>query len=236
MDIHGRDGRHSRRELLKMTPLLTAGVLAWPAGRRWLLEHGSSLSDAAAAAIGGGGLAPTFVDRDVTPLDRFPVNSYLTDDPEIDLADWRLEVSGQVTRATEMTLDAIRQLPKRVQNTRHLCVEGWEVIGAFGGTPLASFLDRIGAARNARFLEVGCADDYYESIDMATARHPQSLLCYEMSGVPLTRAHGAPLRLVLPTKLGYKQPKYIVSLAVTNVLTARRGYWVDQGYPWHGGL
>ena len=77
---------------------------------------------------------------------------------------------------------------------------------------------------------------YYESIDMASARHPQSLLCYEMHGEPLTREHGAPLRMVLPIKLGYKQAKYVVALHVTRVLSGRRGYWEDQGYPWHGGL
>ncbi len=71
---------------------------------------------------------------------------------------------------------------------------------------------------------------------MASARHPQSLLCYEMYGQALSRGHGAPLRLVMPTKLGYKQAKYVVALNVTSVLSSRRGYWEDQGYPWHGGL
>ena len=96
---------------------------------------------------------------------------------------------------------------------------------------MSAFLDQVGASSRARFVEVRCADDYYETIDMASVRHPQSLLCYEMYGRPLTREHGAPLRLVLPTKLGYKQPKYIVSLKVTDVLTAKRGYWPEQGYP-----
>src|SRR5262249_18053096 len=117
-----------------------------------------------------------------------------------------------------------------------LCIEGWDVIGSFGGVSMAAFLNHVGAAADARFLEVRCADDYYESIDLATARHPQSLLCDEMYGVPLTREHGAPLRPVMPTKLGYKQPKYVVGVTVTDVLPARRGYWEDQGYPWHGGL
>lgn len=100
----------------------------------------------------------------------------------------------------------------------------------------ADFLAAAGAEPDARFLEVRCEDDYYESIDLASARHPQSLLCYEMYGAPLTREHGAPLRLVMPTKLGYKQPKYVVGLKVTNVFATRRGYWEDQGYPWYGGL
>jgi DMSO/TMAO reductase YedYZ molybdopterin-dependent catalytic subunit len=94
----------------------------------------------------------------------------------------------------------------------------------------------VGADPSARFLETRCADDYYESLDMATARHAQSLLCDEMYGRPLTREHGAPLRLILPTKLGYKQAKYLVGLHVTDGLGAKRGYWVDQGYSWYGGL
>ena len=101
---------------------------------------------------------------------------------------------------------------------------------------LADFLDAVGADPHARFLTVTCADDYYESLDMATARQPQSLLCYEMYGRPLDRGHGAPLRLQLPTKLGYKQAKYLMTLNVTHVLPARRSYWGDQGYSWHGGL
>jgi hypothetical protein len=88
----------------------------------------------------------------------------------------------------------------------------------------------VGAHPDARFVEVACADDYYESIDMASAVHPQSLACYEMYGRPLTREHGAPLRLVVPTKLGYKQAKYIVGLRVTSVVASRRGYWEDLGY------
>ena len=110
------------------------------------------------------------------------------------------------------------------------------LIGSFAGTRLADLLTFVGADAAARFVEVTCADDYYESLDMATARHSQSLLCDEMYGRALTREHGAPLRLVLPTKLGYKQAKYIVSLRVSEVLGAKRGYWVDQGYSWFGGL
>jgi DMSO/TMAO reductase YedYZ molybdopterin-dependent catalytic subunit len=127
-------------------------------------------------------------------------------------------------------------LPKINQNTRHVCVEGWDVIGSFGGTRLSDLLAKVGADASSRFLTFECADDYYESLDMATALHPQSLLCYEMYGQPLDRGHGAPLRLSLPTKLGYKDAKYLTKLTVTNVLPAKRGYWEDQGYGWFAGL
>jgi DMSO/TMAO reductase YedYZ molybdopterin-dependent catalytic subunit len=228
---------HTRRELLKMTPLAAAGLLFTDAGRGWARRAGLSVSDrVGAAAFRPDRLAPTFPDRKVTPLDRYPLNSYLVDDPGIDLDRWTLEVTGRAGRAGSLTLDTLRGLPKVVQNTRHLCVEGWDVVGNFGGVPVATFLDYVAADPTAAYLEVTCADDYYESIDMASVRHPQSLLCYEMYGQPLTRGHGAPLRLVMPIKLGYKQAKYIVGLHVTDVLSGRRGYWEDQGYPWNGGL
>jgi DMSO/TMAO reductase YedYZ molybdopterin-dependent catalytic subunit len=114
-------------------------------------------------------------------------------------------------------------------------VEGWDVIGRFSGARLSDFLKLIGADLTARFITVECADDYYESLDMATALHPQTLLCYEMYDQPLTREHGAPLRLQIPTKVGYKQAKYLTDLKVTQTLQ-KIGYWEDQGYSEFYGL
>jgi DMSO/TMAO reductase YedYZ molybdopterin-dependent catalytic subunit len=229
--------RRTRRELLKMAPLAAAGVFLHQGARDWLLERGLDVSDGASGLLfRSSHLARTYSDAEVTPLERFPLNSYLVHDPEVDLDAWRLDVSGLVQRPGEYTLDDIRALPKTVQNTQHVCIEGWDVIGNFGGARISDFLARVGADEGARFLEVRCADDYYGSLDMASVRHQQSLLCYEMYGEPLARTHGAPLRLVMPTKLGYKQAKYVVSLRVSNVLPARLGYWEDQGYSWHGGL
>jgi DMSO/TMAO reductase YedYZ molybdopterin-dependent catalytic subunit len=220
-----------------MLPLAGAAVLLHPSWRSRVVAQGLALGDALSEWTFDPRLAaPTFSNAEVTPFDRFPLNSYLVDDPEIDLDDWRLEISGLVSKPGEYTLRDLRGLPRATQNTRHICVEGWDVIGSFGGVRLGDVLTLVGADLKARVLEIACADDYYESLDMATARHSQSLLCDEMYGRPLTRAHGAPLRLVLPTKLGYKQAKYIVGLRVTNVLGSKRGYWVDQGYSWYGGL
>jgi DMSO/TMAO reductase YedYZ molybdopterin-dependent catalytic subunit len=229
--------RPTRRELLKMLPVAGAAVLLHPDWRSRLVAHGLALSDAISERTFNPRVsAATYADHEVTPFDRFPLNSYLADDPEIDLDEWRLEMSGRVARPGEYTLSDLRQLPRVRQNTRHICIEGWDVVGSFGGVRLADVLTWVGADPNARVLEITCADDYYESLDMLTARHWQSLLCDEMYGRPLTREHGAPLRLVLPTKLGYKQAKYIVGLRVSNVLGPKRGYWADQGYSWYGGL
>jgi DMSO/TMAO reductase YedYZ molybdopterin-dependent catalytic subunit len=217
----------SRRELLKLSPALLLGAFAVPRLRDPLLDAGLRLSDWASSQwFRSGHLAPTYDDSQVTPSETFPLNSYDVDDPEVDLPGWTLTVAGDVQHPGEYTLAQIRSLPKLRQNTRHVCVEGWDVIGSFGGARLSDFLRLVGANLNARFLYFECADDYYESLDMPSALHKQSLLCYEMYHQPLTRGHGAPLRLQLPTKIGYKQAKYLTSLRVTDVV-ARKGYWED---------
>ncbi|MBA3296845.1 MAG: molybdopterin-dependent oxidoreductase [Acidobacteria bacterium] len=228
--------RVSRRELLKLTPVLAVGAFALPSLQSALLNRGIQFSDWAAAGwFRNGHLAPTFPNSAVVPLSRFPLNSYIADDPGVDLESWTLRVDGAVARPGEYSLERMHGLPRVQQNTRHVCVEGWDVIGSFGGTRISTVLADAGADTRARFLFFTCADDYYESLDMATALHPQSLLCDEMYGAPLAREHGAPLRLILPTKIGYKSAKYLTSVTVTNVLP-RRGYWEDQGYPWFAGL
>lgn len=226
----------SRRELLKLTPVVALGAFAIPQLQTPLLKAGVGFSDWASGILfRRGHLAPTFADAEVVPFDKFPINDYDVDDPDVDLNNWKLIVAGAVQKPGEYTLAQVQSLPKHTQNTRHVCVEGWDVIGNFGGARLSDFLYAIGADRTSRFVTVECADDYYESLDMATALHPQTLLCYEMYGKPLTREHGAPLRLQIPTKVGYKQAKYLTSMKVTNVL-AKVGYWEDQGYSHFYGL
>jgi DMSO/TMAO reductase YedYZ molybdopterin-dependent catalytic subunit len=226
----------TRRELLKLTPAVALGAFAIPALRKPLLKAGLGFSDWASGTIfRRHHLAPTFADSELTPFDKFPINDYDVDDPEVDFEKWTLTVDGAVQKPGDYKLAQVQQLPKVVQNTRHVCVEGWDVIGRFGGARLSDFLNMIGADTTARYVYVECADDYYESVDMATALHPQSLLCYEMYDQPLTREHGAPLRLTLPTKIGYKQAKYLTDLKVTNILP-RVGYWEDQGYSEFYGL
>ena len=226
----------NRRELLKLTPALALGAFAIPKVQNHLLKTGLALSDWASARLfRSGHLAPTFDDSELTPFNRFPINDYDVDDPAVDLERWNLTVTGAVQKPGDYSLAQIQSLPKITQNTRHVCVEGWDVIGNFSGARLSDFLKMIGADTAAGFVAVQCADDYYESLDMATALHPQTLLCYEMYGQPLTREHGAPLRLTIPTKVGYKQAKYLTDLKVTRVLE-KVGYWEDQGYSEFYGL
>ena len=226
----------NRRELLKLTPVAVLGAFAIPSLQKPLLKGGLAFSDWASARLfRSGHLAHKFADADLTPFEKFPINGYDVDDPGVDFDKWTLTVTGSVQKPGDYTLAQIQALPKVTQNTRHVCVEGWDVIGNFGGVLLSDFLRAIGADLTARFVSVECADDYYESVDMATAMHPQSLLCYEMYGQLLTREHGAPLRLSIPTKVGYKQAKYLTDLKVSHVLE-RVGYWEDQGYSEFYGL
>ena len=227
----------SRRELLKVVPVIALGAFAIPGVQESLLKKGLGFSDWVSARLfRRGHFAPTFDDAELTPFEKFPINGYDVEDPGVIFENWTLTVGGAVQKPGDYKLEQIQALPRVRQNTRHVCVEGWDVIGRFGGARLSDFLTMIGADTSARFLTVTCADDYYESLDMATALHPQTLLCYEMYDRPLSREHGAPLRLNIPTKVGYKQAKYLTDLKVTNVLGGKVGYWEDQGYSEFYGL
>lgn len=229
--------RLNRRELLKLTPLLALGALAAPNLAEKAIKRGLEWSDAAAEKLfRRQALAQTFSNHEVTPFDKFPINSYSNYDPTNDLANWTLTVGGMVQRPGEYSLDRIKALPKQTQNVKHICIEGWDVIGNFGGVRLADFLQSVSADPTARFVEVVCLDDYYSSYDMASCLHPQTLLCYEMYGEPLKNSHGAPLRIHTPVKLGYKSAKYLMEIRVTNVLSKEKGFWEDQGYSWYGGV
>jgi DMSO/TMAO reductase YedYZ molybdopterin-dependent catalytic subunit len=178
-------------------------------------------------------LAPTYPESMITK--PFPFNAYYgrEDIPEIDEEDYLLEVSGLVADKHSWTLAELRQLPQTSQVTRHICVEGWSAIGKWGGVPFATFLRRIGADLSAKYVGFKCADDYYTSIDMPTALHSQTLLTLTYDGQTLPPEYGYPMKLRMPTKLGYKNPKYIAAIFVTN--TNPGGYWEDKGYNWFGG-
>ncbi|MGA9865581.1 MAG: molybdopterin-dependent oxidoreductase [Acetobacteraceae bacterium] len=179
-------------------------------------------------------LAQTFPASAITRPFRF--NAYY---PEwqvrmVDAAQWRLEVGGLVEQKRPWTLAELTALPRQEQITRLVCVEGWSVIGRWSGIPLRDFLARVGADTRARYVNFRCFDDYWESIDMASALAPQTILTVEFDEKPLTPPFGAPLRLRIPTKLGFKNPKYIAAMEVTN--TYPGGYWSNQGYDWFSGL
>ena len=178
-------------------------------------------------------LAPTYPESMITR--PFPFNAYYGLDkvPKVDGGSFRLEVTGLVADRHAWSLAELRALPQTDQITRHICVEGWSAIGRWGGVPFSDFLRRVGADLSAKYVGFKCADDYYESIDMPTALHPQTLLTLTYDGQTLPPRYGFPMKLRMPTKLGYKNPKHIQAIFVTN--TYPGGYWEDQGYNWFGG-
>lgn len=179
-------------------------------------------------------LAPTFTKAQMTT--PFPFNAFYAQDdvPDVDLAGYSLAVSGRVRDKAPWTLEALRRLPQRTDITRLICVEGWSAIGQWGGVALKTFLEHIGADTTARFVGFKCADRYYSSLDMPTALHPQTLLALDYAEVALPPEYGYPLRVRVPTKLGFKNPKHIVEVFVTNDYPG--GYWEDQGYNWFSGI
>src|SRR5580700_11334213 len=151
--------RISRRELLKLTPVLALGAFAIPALQKPLLKAALGFSDwASAKMFRTGHLATTFADSELTPFNKFPINGYDVADPGVDFDKWNLTVTGAVQKPGNYTLSQIQTLPKFDQNTRHVCVEGWDVIGNFGGVRLSEFLKMVSADTTARFVYVECAD------------------------------------------------------------------------------
>ena len=178
-------------------------------------------------------LAPTYAASDIT--DPFPFNAFYPEDsaPEIDGDTWKLEISGLVEDRTPWNLARLRAMPQEGQITRHICIEGWSAIGSWSGVPLHQVLKRIGADTRARYVGFKCADRYYGSLDMATALHPQTILALDYGASPLPDKYGFPMKVRVPTKLGFKNPKHVVAMFVTNDYPG--GYWEDQGYNWFSG-
>lgn len=163
--------------------------------------------------------------------------------------DWRgfkLRVDGMVERPTAYDLATLRhKFVRRSQITRHDCVEGWSVIGKWSGVLLADLLADCGVKPLAGYVMFHSLDDdgsgnlYYESLDMRQAAHPQTLLAYELNDRPVPIKNGAPLRLKVPTQLGYKSAKHVQRIEVVASLGGSfglGGYWEDRGYEWYAGI
>ena len=227
----------ARRNLLRISPLvfLTGCDMTSSGGVDSFLHLFQQFNDWVQSKVfDPTKLSPELADEELTAEEDFRLNSYSTDEPEIDLAEWRLEVEGMVQKPGSYTLQQIASLPKKIMNTKHCCVEGWSINVKWGGSSLRSFLEFVGADLNARYIHARCGDDYYTTYDMPSALHPQTLLCYEAYSKPLALGHGAPVRITIPTKLGYKSAKWVSKLIITNKKMG--GYWEDQGYDWFAGL
>ena len=148
---------------------------------------------------------------------------------------WRLRVDGLVRQPLELSVDDLMRIPPVSYTVKHHCVEGWSAIATWHGVPVSAIVEYCRPLPAARYINCVSFDSGYSNgWDLASALHPQTILAYGMNDQPLTPAHGAPLRLYSPTKLGYKLTKYLVSMTFTEKRPG--GYWEDQGYPWFGGI
>ena len=179
-------------------------------------------------------LAPTYAVSQVVKPPRFNAYYDVEDVAPVDAATWKLELSGLIEDKRPWTASQIYELPEQEIIVRHICVEGWDYIGQWSGVNLRQFLQRIGADLTAKYVSFRCADDYYGSIDMPSALHPQTLLATKYAGAPITDPFGFPLRLRTAVKLGFKNPKWITAMEITN--TYRGGYWEDRGFNWFSGI
>ncbi|HLI86181.1 MAG TPA: molybdopterin-dependent oxidoreductase [Bryobacteraceae bacterium] len=156
-------------------------------------------------------------------------------------AGWRLAVDGMVARPASFALDQLRGFPRRSQITHLACEEGWSYIAEWTGVPLAYILKITGALPQARYVVYrSIQSDWWDSVDMADALHPQTILAMWMNGGPLPVEFGGPLRLRVPRQLGYKSVKYITGLTVTDNLK-RFGKGLgsaspEGGYAWYAGI
>jgi DMSO/TMAO reductase YedYZ molybdopterin-dependent catalytic subunit len=179
-------------------------------------------------------LAPTFARSQVVKPPRFNAYYDVEDVAPVDVANWKLELAGLIQDKRPWTLRQIYELPEQEIIVRHICVEGWDYIGQWSGVNFGEFLKRVGADLTAKYVSFKCADDYYGSIDMPSALHPQTLLATKYADEPITDPFGFPLRLRTAVKLGFKNPKWITAIEVTN--DYRGGYWEDRGFNWFSGI
>lgn len=179
-------------------------------------------------------LAPTYPESMVLKPPKFNAYYDIMKVKPVDGRNWRLELAGLISDRASWTVRQIAALPEQEEIIRHVCVEGWDYIGQWSGVPLRTFLERVGADTRAKYVNFLTADDYPSTIDMATALHPQTLLATKYAREPLAAPFGYPLRLRTSTKLGFKNPKWITAIEVTN--TYKPGYWEKLGYNWFSGL
>jgi len=219
-----------------------------------MLGVGERLSAVAGTLVAGRkAMAQEFTEADLSPSFR----SNGTSRPQSaeyealvagNFADYHLVIDGLVAHPGRYSLAELRALDARTQITRHDCVEGWSAIGKWKGVPLGKLLEAVQPTAQARFAVFHCADPmdddgtspYYESVDMDDARHPQTILAYELNDKPLPVANGAPLRLRVERQLGYKHAKYVMRIELVEsfakIAGGNGGYWEDQGYQWYAGI
>jgi len=178
---------------------------------------------------------------------NFPaINTILPDDLEYrehmtrGFRDWKLPVDGLVSRPTEFSLARLKSYPSVSQITQHICEQGWSAIAEWTGVPLSVVLEAAGIQPQAKYVFFICVDEWWDSLDMADAFHPQTLLAYGMNGRDLPVPHGAPVRLRVGRQIGYKNLKYLSSITVTDTAKewgkGQGAEGAENGYSWYAGI
>ena len=230
----------SRRGLLRAAPvsglaLLTGCDFSDADAVQTVLRGFSVWNDMVQSALfRPGKLAPEFAEAEA--VKDFRYNAWYGPEkaPDLKADDFRLALGGRVADKRPWSVEQLYALPQVTQVTRHICVEGWSMIGKWTGARFSTFLEKVGADTTAKYVGFECADGYYESIDMATALHPQTLMAFRLHDEILPRKHGYPFKLRIPTKLGFKNPKFVTTVFVSD--QEPRGFWPDRGYNWFSGL
>lgn len=233
-------GQLERRLFLRQTlslgalTLLTGCDISDQESVQKVLRAMSWWNDRAQAFLfGREALAPTYAESDVVHDFRYNAFYPAADAPQLSAADYRLQLSGLIADKRPWTVKQISALPQESQITRHVCVEGWSMIGKWSGPRFSDFLHRIGADLTAKYVGFQCADGYTGSLDMASALHPQTIMAVKFADETLPAKFGYPFKIRVPTKLGHKNPKWVTTIFVTNRFPG--GFWEDRGYNWFGG-
>lgn len=233
----------SRRDLLRLG--LTAGAASLATACGWqggplmpALQGAARLNDWVGEKVflSHRHLAPQYPVSARTPERNFPAYSITRPLPQLPAgAAWALEVGGLVRKPLRLTLEMLQVMPRVRYTIKHHCVEGWSAIATWTGVPLASVIHLAEPTDDARYLRFDTFDaSYSNGWDLESALHPQTILAYAFNDRPLEPAHGAPLRVYSPVKLGYKLTKFLTKMTFTKEKPG--GYWEDQGYPWLGGV
>jgi DMSO/TMAO reductase YedYZ molybdopterin-dependent catalytic subunit len=201
--------------------------------------------------IGTRGMARLYTEADINRQFRLnglntPIDTRYTALAARRFLNYELAIGGLVDRPQRLSFGQLRAMPQQTQITRLDCVEGWSQIGKWRGVPLGSILALARPKPEARYVifRTFNSDDqgtpFYGSLDLHEAAHPQTILALDLNDKPLDLDHGAPVRLRIPTQLGYKSTKWVSGIDVlasfANIAGGNGGYWEDQGYEWYAGI
>ena len=225
--------------------LMIAGVVGWrylyklPEGANGAKKPLRAALDANESLLSGffssQKLAKTFPASEAVTTVRLNGGEGVAD--AVDTANWRLHIAKSNGDTLLLSLDDIKSLPKEEEVFNFKCIEGWSQVTRWGGVRWSELMKAYHLDKEAKMKYAGLStpnEQYYVGIDMKSAMHPQTLLCYELNGKPLPKGNGFPLRLIITVKYGVKNLKQIGTMFFSN--TPPPDYWAERGYDYYSGL